>query len=243
MPCKHDINFLTRDITARQTRRIVRGGRESRQYTRHLRGKRRMSCAGALTNSRDAVSKAATVPTRRTSDQAISIGAHIHAHTTAWHARGRRSITVVVRDERPLCATRHSIFDARTALLGRYIRLLVRWDGRGITLSKCRNESRYFGAARLYFRGSHELTRAFSSHKVSRLPHVGAAYRMSNVGGRVFAGYPLQCLHFQSSTQHLCRMSRRVLTFLVSEAAFLPNVSADSYIFGLRGITFAECLS
>jgi hypothetical protein len=126
MPCKHDINFLTKDITARQTRRIVRDGRGSRQCTGHLRGKRRMSCAGALTNSRDAVSKAATVPTRRTSDQSISIGAHIHAQTTAWHARRRRSITVVVRDERPLCATRRSVFGVQTARLGRYVQLLVR---------------------------------------------------------------------------------------------------------------------
>ncbi len=188
MPCKHDINFLTRYITARQTRRIVGGERGSRQYTRHLRDKRRMSCAGALTNSCDAVSKAATVPTRRTSDQSISIGAHIHAQTTASHARGRRSITVVVRDERPLCATRRSIFGVQTARLGRYVQLLVRSSGRGITLRKRRNESRYVGATKLYPRGSYELTRAFSSHKVARLSHVEAAYRMSNGGGRVFVG-------------------------------------------------------
>ncbi len=183
------------------------------------------------------------MPTRRTSDRAISIGAHIHAHTTAWRARGTKATTIVVRDERPLYAARHGIFGARTAVLGRHMRLLVRWDGGRITLSKCRNETRYFGAARLYFCEAYELTRAFSSHEVSRLPDVGAECRTSKLGGRVFAGYAIQRPHFRSPMQHLGRMCQRFLTFLVSEAAFSLNVSANSYIFGLRGITFAECLS
>ena len=117
MPCKHDINSLTRDITSRQTTRIVRGERESRQDTRHLRGKQRMSCGGGMCGYVGTT----TGKAREGKHQPYAVEYHRRVcHHNA--ARKRRAITALGQYGRRVRAGKHRRIEGERARESAYNR-------------------------------------------------------------------------------------------------------------------------